>query len=85
MPLTKNCCRHEVDAAWESEQSRFTISIAIGISRDPLVLIKASMVSNIIDGGVCFSVVGVIINLFMSLHLSCSRLNQGLVAVVGNM
>ena len=32
----------------------------------------------------CFSGVGVIINLFMSLHLSCSRLNQELVAVVGD-
>ena len=54
--LTKNCCRHKVDAAWESEQSRFTISIGILISRDPLadrVLIEASMVSHVRDGGVC--------------------------------
>ena len=42
------------------------------------------MVSHVRDGGVCVGGVGVIINLFMSLHISCSRLNQGLVAVVGN-
>ena len=41
------------------------------------------MVSQVRDGGVCVGGGGVIINLFMSLPLSCSRLNQGL-AVVDN-
>ena len=36
--LTKNCWCHEVDAAWEPEQSRFTISIGIDASSYPEAL-----------------------------------------------
>ena len=56
--LTKNCCHHEVDAAWESEQSRFTISIGVVISRDPLadrVLNEAGMVSIALEVSVATS------------------------------
>ena len=43
-----------MDAAWESEQSRFTISIGDVISRDPLadrVLNEVGMISDVRDGG----------------------------------
>ena len=75
-------------AAWESEQSRFTISIGIVISRDPLLMTEFRSrqawfltlemeVSVSVDGGGVESSI-------MSPHLSCSRLNQGLLAVVAS-
>ena len=76
-------------AAWESEQSRFTKSIGIVISRDPSAdrtefrsrqawfLTLETEVSVSVDGGGVESSI-------MSPHLSCSRLNQGLLAVVAS-
>ena len=86
MSLTKNRCRHEVDAAaWESEQSRFTISIGVVISINPPLTEfrwrQAWFPTAEMEVSVSVGWRGVINH---SLHLACSRLNQGLLAVVAS-